>query len=129
MSSTRPERSVYWLGAIPASKWLNRRRVLAIVALAGVTVVLLVLLAITQSVWLLLATGLAGLGILMAWGKTDAYGGQWLTSVVGEAVRSRLARAGGWDEFTLPMSRDPGCWARSASRASPRQVPATASWA
>lgn len=99
MSSTRPERSVYWLGAIPASKWLNRRRVLAIVALAGVTVVLLVLLAITQSVWLLLATGLAGLGILMAWGKTDAYGGQWLTSVVGEAVRSRLARAGGWDEF------------------------------
>lgn len=103
----RPQRAQYWLGAIPASKWVTRRRIVAFGILGAITVVLLVVLAFTQNMWVLLGIGIAVLGALAAWGKTDAYGGQWLTSVAGEALRSRLAGAGGWDEFHPDHERRP----------------------
>lgn len=94
-----PQRAHYWLGAIPASKWVTRRRMLAFGVLAAITVVLLVVLAFTQNVWVLAGIGVTALAAFAAWGKTDVYGGQWITTVVGEAIRAKLAGLGGWDEF------------------------------
>lgn len=98
-NTERPQRAHYWLGAIPASKWVTRRRLVAFGVLGAITMVLLGVLAFYPSIWVLLGIGIVALAALFAWGKTDAYGGQWLTSVAGEALRSRLARAAGWDEF------------------------------
>lgn len=103
----RPQRPYYWLGAIPASKWVTRRRILAVVVLGGITVILLVALAFTQSVWVLIGIGITVLLGIAAWSKTDAYGGQWLSTVIGEAVRSKLARAGGWDEYHPEFEKRP----------------------
>lgn len=121
----QPERAQYWLGAIPASKWVTRRRLVAFGVLGTITIVLLVVLAFTQNGWVLLGIGIAALAALTAWGKTDAYGGQWLSSVVGEAVRSWLAQAGGWDEFHPGHEKRP--WLLGRVRVAGFTEPASAS--
>lgn len=103
----RPQRPHYWLGGVPASKWVTRRRLLGFVVLAVVTLVLVVVLAMTQDVWVLVGIGVTVLVALAAWGKTDAHGGQWLTTVIGEEIRFKLAHAGGWDEFHPAFEKRP----------------------
>lgn len=99
-SDTRQaQRAHYWLGAIPPSKWMTRRRVITFIALGAITVVLLLVQMYTQSVWVLFGLAAAAVAAVVAWSRSDANGGQWLATVVGEAIRTRLAHAGGWDEF------------------------------
>ena len=98
-SNDRPERPLYWLGSIPASRWFTRGRLITVAVIVGIGLLLLIVLAITQSFWVLLGIGVVVVVAVGAWGRTDASGGQWLATGPCEALRSRLARAGGWDEF------------------------------
>lgn len=100
-------RSTYWLGGIPARRWVTRRQVLTYVGLGVAAVAVLMLVLVTRSPIMIVALAVVLFAAFLLWQHPDASGGQWIRSAILEGTRSVLARWGRWDEYSPGVDRRP----------------------